>query len=150
MSLFDYAFIVFTGLDKSRTSDPQTAHNSQIRFSFGNIPFIPTTYVNNHLTHKRLQLGWLSLTNSRHFQMGCLIYNTISNKNPKYFDERLKLRNFFGFTSIRLSPRIFNYAYPRTIAWQSSFLILGCSLLNRLVVTSFSQDRITEFKNLRI
>ena len=58
---FDYASIVFIGLDKSRTLELHTAHNSCIRFIFGNIPFIPTSNVNTHLTHKRPT--WLALLN---------------------------------------------------------------------------------------
>ena len=146
---FDYASIVFIGLDKSRTLELQTAHNSCIRFIFGNIPFIPTSNVNTHLTHKRLQLGWLSLTSRRYFQLACLIYKTISNNNPKYLSDRLTVRQFSALTSrsIRLPPRIFDYPSPRTEAWKFSFSILGRSFLNRLAVTSFSHNRTIEFKN---
>ena len=45
---FDYASIVFIGLDKSRTLELQTAHNFCIRFIFGNILFIPSSNVNAH------------------------------------------------------------------------------------------------------
>ena len=145
---FDYASIVFIDLDKTRTLELQTAHNSCIRFIFGNIPFIPTNHVNTHLTHKRLQLGWLSLASRRHFQLACLIYKTISNTVPKYLNDRLKLRPFSALTarSVRLPPRIFDYHSARTEAWKSSFSLLGRSLLNSLAVTSFSHERITEFK----
>ena len=51
---FNYASIVFIDLDKSRTLELQTAHNSCIRFIFGNIPFIPTNHVNTRITHDRL------------------------------------------------------------------------------------------------
>ena len=71
-SHFDYASIVFIDLDKTRTLELQTAHNSCIRFIFGNIPFILTNDVNTHLTHKRLQLGWLSLTrNTSTIDLNC-------------------------------------------------------------------------------
>ena len=129
---FDYASIVYIDLHKTRTLELQTAHNSCIRFIFGNIPFIPKNHVNAHLTHKRLQLGWLSLTSRRHFQLACLIYKTISNTVPKYLNDRLKLRPFSALTtrSVRLPPRIFDYHSARTKAWKSFFLILGHSLLN--------------------
>ena len=108
---FDYASILVIGLEKSRTLELQTAHNSHIRFIFGNIPFISKSNVDTHLTNNRLQLDWLSLTSKRYFQLACLIYKRISNNNPKYLSDRLVLWQFSALTSrsIRLLARIFDY-----------------------------------------
>ena len=109
----------------------------------------PTNHVNTHITHKRIQLGWQSLLSRSHFQLACLIYKTISNKAPKYLNDRLKLRPFSTLISRsgRLPPpRIFDYHSSRTEAWKSSFSILGHSLLNSLAVAWIWHERIMEFK----
>ena len=81
---FDYASVVFIDLDKTLTLQLQVAHNTCIRFIFGYIPYIPTSNFSTHLTHKRLELGWLSLTGRRHFQLALLMYRTIVTKTPSY------------------------------------------------------------------
>ena len=92
------------GLDKSRTLELQTDHSSWIIFITGNIPFIPTSSVNTYLTHKRLQLGLLSLKGWRYF-LACLIYKIIFKKNFKYLSVRFKVLQFSALISrfVRLS-----------------------------------------------
>ena len=147
LSHFDYASIGFISLKKSRTLELQTAHYSCIRFICGNIPFIPKSNVNTHLTHKRLQLGWLSLTSRRYFQFTYLIYKTTSKNNSKYLSDRLALWQFSALTSrsICLPPCIFDYLTPK-MKLENSPSQYQDSLLNRLAVTSFSHYRTMEFK----
>ena len=59
---FDYCSIVFMNFDKTRTLALQTAQNACVHFIFGNIPYIPTADITTHVTHRRLELGCLSIT----------------------------------------------------------------------------------------
>ena len=146
---FDYASIAFINLDKTRTSQLQIAHNSCIRFIFGYIPFIPTSSTFTHLTHKRLELGWLTLSSRRQLQLALLMYKTIVSQTPEYLSQDLTLRPFSKIISrpSRIPPRAFDLPSPRTESWKSSFSYAGRSLLSTLVVTSFDRDRVLEFKN---
>ena len=146
---FDYASIAFIDLDKTRISQLQVAHNSCIRFIFGYIPFIPTSSTFTHLTHKRLELGWLTLSSRRQLQLALFMYKTIAFHNPEYLAQGLTLRPLNRVVSRppRLPPRAFDLPSARTESWKSSFSYAGRSLLNTLVVTSFNRERVLEFKN---
>ena len=146
---FDYASIVFLDLDKTRTKQLQVAHNACIRFIFGYIPYIPTSNVSTHLTQKRLELGWLSLTGRRHLQLAMLIYKTIATNTPPYLANSVPpLDNtILSSRSLRLPPCPFDFKSPRTKAWKHSFTTYGRSFLCTLVVTVFDPNRPVEFKN---
>ena len=145
---FDYGSLVYFDLDKTRVNELQVAHNSCIRFIFGYIPFIPNMHISTHLTQKRLELGWLSLSGRRHLQLAHLSYKTIALQKPSYLSDRLKLRSHQQITSrsLRLPPRPFDFPSPRTEAWKTSFSISSRMLLNTLVVTLIHRSRVTEFK----
>ena len=147
---FDYASVVFIDLDKTRTQELQVAYNACIRFKFGYISYIPSSnirYVSTHLTHKRFELSWLSLTRSRHLQLALLVYKAIVTKLPSYLFHSLTLRNNTSLTSSshRLSPRPFFIKFPRTEAWKYSFSNWGRSPLSTLVVPLFNGRRVFEF-----
>ena len=102
---FDYASVVFIDLEKTHTQQRQVAHNACIRFIFGLVINVST-----HLTHKQLELSWLSLTGRRHLQLALLIYKTILTKITSYIFHSLTVRNNTSLTSIslRLPPRPFH------------------------------------------
>ena len=138
---FDYAFIAFIDLDKTRTSQLQVAHNSCIRFIFRYAPFIPTSSAFIHLSYKRIELSWLTLSSRHHLQLALLIYKTMASQNPGYLTEGLTLRQLSKLVShpSRLSPGALNFPSTRTESWNSSVSYSCRALLKALVVTSFSQ-----------
>ena len=77
------------------------------------------------------------------------MYKTIASQNHNYLADGLTLRQFSKIVSrpFRLPPRAFDFPSARTEFWKSSFSYRGRALLNTLVVTSFSQERVLEFKN---
>lgn len=148
MPYFDYASIVFLDLNNSQQSSLQTAHNASIRFMYGNIPFIPSHDISTRLTHRRLELGWLSLNSRRHLQLACLMFSVVSHKQPSYLYSSLKLRNSTQLSTrpVRTAPRMFEYKSPRTEAWARSFFIAGQELLNKLGITVYDAHRTKQFK----
>ena len=71
---FDYISITLMKLDKTRALALQIAHNTCVRFIFGNIRRIHTTNIPTHLTHWRLHLGWLSVTDRHRLKLATLVY----------------------------------------------------------------------------
>ena len=86
---FDYASIAFMNSDKTRSLALQTAQNACIRFIFGNIPRIPSADITSHLTHRRLHLGWLSITARQHLKLAVMAYNVVTKQHPPYLETRL-------------------------------------------------------------
>ena len=78
LSDFYYWSLVYYDLDKTRPVKLQVANNSCIRFIFGYIPFISNLHISTHLTQKRLELRWLSLSGRRHLQLAHLSYKTVA------------------------------------------------------------------------
>ena len=135
-------------LTSSQSSSLQVAHNSCIRFIHGDIPFIPSSDILTRLTHRRLQLGWLTLESRRHLQLACQMYSVVSSHTPSYLYSDLKIRNLEQLQSrpIRTIPHLFTYKAPHTQSWLSSFHISSQSFLNTLGITSFSLDQTKQFK----
>ena len=129
-------------------SSLQVVHNACIRFIFGNLPFIPSLDINTRITHKRLELGFLSIASRRFLLLACLFYSVVSNQVPVYLFSNLKIRDIVQLSSrpVRTMPRLFEYKAPRTESWANSFFITGQSLMNKFGVTIFSADRKKEFK----
>ena len=148
LSHFDYGSLAYFDLDKTRVNELQVAHNSCIRFIFGYIPFIPNMHISTHLTQKRLELGWLSLSGRSHLQLAHLSYKTIALQKPSYLSDRLKIRSHQQITSrsLRLPPRPFDFPSPRTEAWTKLLLHFEPHALNTLAVTLIHRSRVTEFK----
>ena len=148
MPHFDYASSVFIDLTSTQISSLQTLHNACIRFIHSNIPFIPTQDITSRLTHRRLELGWLSLTSRRHLLLACLFHEIFTSKLPVYLLDGIRSREFNNTSSrpIRTLPRSFDYKAPRTEAWANSFCITGQSLMNKLGITGFSPELTNTFK----
>ena len=77
------------------------------------------------------------------------MYRTIAFHNPEDLAEDLTLRLFNRVVSRppRLPPCAFDLLSVRTESWESSVSYASKSLLNTLVVTSFSRERVLEFEN---
>ena len=126
LSHFDYASITFMNSDKTQA----------------------LANITSHLTHRRLHLGWLSITGRQHLKLASLAYSVLTKQHPPYLSARLK------YTPIppsdrrptRTPPQEFEYAVPRKSAWEKSFTISAKRLLNSLATTEFDVQRLKEFK----
>ena len=135
--------------DKTRLLALQTAQNACIRFIYGNIPHIPTIDITSHLTHRRLHLGWLSITSRQHLKLAGLAYSVLAKQHPSYLANHLKLTpiQIQDRRPARRPPQDFEYSNPRTSAWRKSFTISSKKLMNSLAITEFDPCRHSEFKS---
>ena len=80
---------------------------------------------------------------------GQLLFFCIASQNPDYLAEGLTLRQLNKIFSrpSRLPPRAFDFPSARTESWKFYFSYSVRALLNTLVVTSFNQEKILDFKN---
>lgn len=125
---FDYACLVYHGIDKGLSDKLEVVLNDCVRFVYS----IPR-HLRLHITQFRRDLSWLTAKQRREYFLGCLMYKIAHNEAPTYLTDAFTRTTDVVFrSSARNTPPYYRTPRCNIPGFEKAFSYFGAVFWNQI------------------